>query len=92
MSIWNTAHNVGGGFIATIVLIGVSVFGSWKGAFYLPAVIAIVVGILFIVFAKDTPQSVGLPPIEEYKNDYPEIQVEDREKELSGKEILFKYV
>ncbi len=92
MSIWNTAHNVGGGFIATIVLIGVSVFGSWKGAFYLPAVIAIVVGFLFIVFAKDTPQSVGLPPIEEYKNDYPEIQVEDREKELSGKEILFKYV
>lgn len=35
---------------------------------------------------------MGLPPIEEYKNDYPEIQVEDREKELSGKEILFKYV
>ncbi len=67
MSIWNTAHNVGGGFIATVVLIGVSVFGSWKGAFYLPAVIAIVVGILFILFAKDTPQSVGLPPIEEYK-------------------------
>ncbi|APH19855.1 glycerol-3-phosphate transporter [Clostridium botulinum] len=92
MSIWNTAHNVGGGFIATVVLIGVSIFGSWKGAFYLPAVIAIVVGILFILFAKDTPQSVGLPPIEEYKNDYPEIQVEDREKELSGKEILFKYV
>ncbi|ENK1243113.1 glycerol-3-phosphate transporter [Clostridium botulinum] len=92
MSIWNTAHNVGGGFIATVVLIGVSIFGSWKGAFFLPALIAIVVGFLFIIFGKDTPQSVGLPPIEEYKNDYPQIKVEDREKELSGKEILFKYV
>ncbi|SFA85036.1 glycerol-3-phosphate transporter [Clostridium frigidicarnis] len=92
MSVWNTAHNVGGGFIATVVLIGVSVFGSWKGAFYLPSIIAIVGGILFIVFAKDTPQSVGLPPIEEYMDDYPEVVVEDREKELSGKEILFKYV
>lgn len=92
MSIWNTAHNIGGGFIATIVLIGVSMFGSWKGAFFLPAIIAIIVGFLFIIFAKDTPQSVGLPPIEEYKNDYPQIKVEDREKELSGKEILFKCV
>ncbi|GAA0078197.1 glycerol-3-phosphate transporter [Clostridium sp. CTA-5] len=94
MSIWNTAHNVGGGFIATIVLLGVSIFGSWKGTFYLPAIIAIVGGIVYMIFAKDTPQSVGLPPIEEYMNDYPEVneQVEDAEAELTGKEILFKYV
>ena len=92
MSIWNTAHNIGGGFIATIALIGVSTFGSWKGIFYLPGIIAIVIGILYMMFAKDTPQSVGLPPIEEYKNDYPEVAVADREKELSGKEILVKYV
>lgn len=94
MSIWNTAHNVGGGFIATIVLVGVSIFGSWKGTFYLPGIIAICVGILYIIFAKDTPQSVGLPPIEEYRNDYPEVQavVEDAEAELTAKEILFKYV
>ena len=92
MSIWNTAHNVGGGFIAVIALIGVSMFGSWKGLFYLPALIAICGGILYIVFAKDTPQSVGLPPIEEYKNDFPEVKVDDREREMTGKEILFKYV
>lgn len=94
MSIWNTAHNVGGGFIATIVLVGASIFGSWKGYFYLPGMIAIVVGILYMIFAKDTPQSVGLPPIEEYRNDYSEVQatVEDAEAELTAKEILFKYV
>lgn len=92
MSIWNTAHNVGGGFIAVIALAGVSIFGSWKGLFYLPGLIAIVGGLLYIIFAKDTPQSVGLPPIEEYKNDYPEVNVEDREREMTGKEILFKYV
>ena len=92
MSIWNTAHNIGGGFIATIALIGVSMFDGWKGIFYLPAIIAIIVGILYMIFAKDTPQSVGLPPIEEYKNDYPDVAVEDRERELSGKEILVKYV
>ena len=92
MSIWNTAHNVGGGTIAIIAMIGVSMFGSWKGVFYLPALIAIVGGIVFIIFARDMPQSVGLPPIEEYKNDYPDVKVDDREREMSGKEILFKYV
>jgi len=94
MSIWNTAHNIGGGFIATVVLIGVSIFGTWKGTFYLPAIIAIVGGVVYMIFAKDTPQSVGLPPIEEFKNDYPEfeVEVEDTEAELSAKDILFKYV
>lgn len=46
-------------------------FGSWKGAFYIPSIIAVIIGIAFMIFAKDTPQSVGLPQIEEYKNDYP---------------------
>lgn len=94
MSIWNTAHNVGGGFIATIVLVGVSIFGTWKGNFYFPGILAVCAGIIYMIFARDTPQSVGLPPIEEYRNDYPESQstVEDAELELTAKEILFKYV
>ena len=94
MSIWNTAHNIGGGLVATIATVGVFLFGNFKGVFYFPAIIAIIGGILFIIFAKDTPQSVGLPPIEEFRNDYPEVQknIKDKEAELSGKEILFKYV
>lgn len=94
MSLWNTAHNIGAGLVATISTIGVFLFGSFKGIFYLPAIIAIIGGILFIIFAKDTPQSVGLPPIEEFRNDHPEVQknLKDKEAELSGKEILFNYV
>ncbi|MCB2340135.1 MFS transporter [Clostridium estertheticum] len=92
MAIWNTAHNVGGGFIAVIAILGVQIFGGWKGIFILPAIIAIITGVLYMIFAKDTPQSVGLPPIEEYKNDYPVVKVKDREKEMTAKEILFKYV
>lgn len=94
MAIWNTAHNVGGGLIASVVLLGVSVFSSWKGCFYLPGIIAIIGGFLYMIAARDTPQSVGLPPIEEYRDDYPEFsyKIEDKERELSGKEILFKYI
>lgn len=94
MAIWNTAHNFGGGLIASIALLGISLFSSWKGIFYLPAIIAILGGFAYILLARDTPQSVGLPPIEEFKNDYPEVQksLENAEAEMSGKEILFKYV
>lgn len=94
MAIWNTAHNLGGGLVASIALLGVSLFSSWKGIFYFPAIIAIFGGFIYIIFARDTPQSVGLPPIEEFKNDFPESQKElkDKEAEMSGKEILFNYV
>ena len=42
---------------------------------------------------KDTPQSCGLPSIEEHTGEYPpDEKIKDRERELSAKEILFKYV
>ncbi|MGD9556707.1 MAG: MFS transporter, partial [Mangrovibacterium sp.] len=41
---------------------------------------------------RDTPQSCGLPPIEEYKNDYPPVYTGNEEKELSAREIFTKYV
>ena len=40
---------------------------------------------------RDTPQSLGLPTIEKFKDDYPAAK-ESQERELSVKEILFKHV
>lgn len=92
MAIWNLAHNVGGMLAPIIASYSIILLGSWQSAFYVPAVLAIITGVMVAMFLRDTPQSVGLPPIEEYANDYPLSQVADREKELSGSEILFKYV
>ncbi len=93
MGIWNCAHNIGGGTIAPICLWSMAYFGGWEAMFYVPGVIAILMSIFIAVTLRDTPQSVGLPPIEEYKNDYPLADNGiDREKELTIKEILFKYV
>lgn len=92
MSVWNVAHNVGGGLIGPLAIAGIYLFGSWHSIFYFPAFIAIAVAIFILLTVRDTPQSVGLPPIEEYKDEYPETGVSDREKELTTKEILFKYV
>ena len=94
MSIWNVAHNIGGGLIGPLAILGIALFASWHSIFYFPAMISIVIAIFVLFTVRGTPQSMGLPPIEEYKNEYPEVgaQVDDRERELTTKEIFFKYV
>jgi OPA family glycerol-3-phosphate transporter-like MFS transporter len=65
---------------------------DWHSAFYVPAIFALLIAAFAFFTMRDTPQSVGLPSIEEYKNDYPVGYDSSREQELSGKEILIKYV
>tara|TARA_R110002111_G_scaffold75806_1_gene120140 strand:- start:78 stop:1427 length:1350 start_codon:yes stop_codon:yes gene_type:complete len=92
-SIWNTSHNLGGG-IAGIVAAWVAGIYGWQAAFYFPAAIALIGSSYLFWRLRDTPQSVGLPPIEEYKNDYTEEELKHgvNERELGTKELLFTYV
>lgn len=98
-AIWIVAHNVGGGLMAPIAVAGVAIFSGitgsatgYEGVFILPALVAIAVAVISYWLIRDTPQSVGLPPIEEYRNDYSSKSKKTFEKELSTKEILFKHV
>ena len=93
MSIWNVAHNVGGSLVGSMFSVGLVWFGSWQSAtFIFPAVVALVVAVIAFILIRDTPQSCGLPPIEEYRNDYPKNYSAKSEEELTAKEIFFKYV
>ncbi|MBN2377700.1 MAG: MFS transporter [Sedimentisphaerales bacterium] len=92
-SIWNTSHNFGGG-VAGVIAAEAAVRYGWQYAFYFPALLAIIGAIYLLWRLRDTPQSVGLPSIEEYKNDYTEHEKEHGtlERELGTKELLFDYV
>jgi len=92
MSIWNVAHNVGGGLMAPIAIAGLTVFGTWQGKLFFPGVIALLVAFITYLLVRDTPQSCGLPPIEKYKNTYTKEYNESHEKELSTRQILLDYV
>ncbi|PTT68927.1 glycerol-3-phosphate transporter, partial [Pseudomonas sp. HMWF007] len=92
VSVWNVAHNVGGGLIGPLFLLGMGLFNDWHAAFYVPAAVALGVAVFAFITMRDTPQSVGLPPIEKYKNDYPEGYDASHEDEFSAKEIFVKYV
>ncbi len=92
MSIWNIAHNIGGGLIGPLAILGVALFGDWQSKLYFPAMIAICVAFIAWLLVRDTPQSCGLPNIETYKHDFPKDYEEKYEKEFSTKEIFFTYV
>jgi OPA family glycerol-3-phosphate transporter-like MFS transporter len=91
--VWNLAQNVGGGLIGVIAAYSAEWFG-WRSAFYVPGILAVVCAIYLMLRLRDTPQSVGLPPIEEYLHDYSDGKksIGAHEKELGTRELLVDYI
>jgi len=92
MSIWNVAHNIGGGLIGPLAILGVAIFGDWQSKLYFPGMVACMVAVIAYILVRDTPQSCGLPNIEIYKNDFPKSYDKSHEQELTAKQIFFEHV
>ena len=92
VSVWNVSHNVGGALVANFALLGVTLFHDWGAKFYFNALIAGVIAVVVFVLMRDTPQSTGLPPIEEHRNDYPAGYSADHERTFTFKEIFFEHI
>ncbi len=92
-SIWNVSHNVGASIIPLIVGYCLQYYG-WRYAMFVPGTICILGSLFLVNRLRDTPQSLGLPPIEKFRNDYGGKTAEEvrNEHELTAKEILVKYV
>jgi len=91
-SFWNTSHNIGGALIPFVVGIVAQYYG-WRAAMFCPGVICILAGLWLMNRLRDTPQSLGLPVIERFKNDFPTmVSPSTEERELSVREILVEHV
>jgi OPA family glycerol-3-phosphate transporter-like MFS transporter len=88
---WNIAHNVGGGLTGIIVAYSTAWWG-WPNAFFVPGILAVLCACYLLWRLRDTPQSEGLPPVEEYKNDFLAGGVRDHEQELGTKDLLLNYI
>ncbi len=88
---WNVAQNVGGGLTGLLVAYSTLLLG-WRSAFYVPGVLALICAVYLLIRLRDTPQSVGLPPIEEFRNDYIAGGQKISESELGTRELLMKYI
>jgi MFS transporter, OPA family, glycerol-3-phosphate transporter len=92
VSVWNIAHNIGGGLVASFAVLGVALFSDWGAKFYFNALIAaLIAGVIFRLL-RDTPQSMGLPPVEEYRNDYPPDYSSAHERTFGYREIFVEHV
>lgn len=83
-SIWNTSHNLGGTLCPILVSALVAYF-NWRVAMCVPGILCIFCGLFLMNRLRDTPESLGLPPIEP----------DDGSSSIahhSVKQILFEYV
>ena len=92
VSTWNTAHNIGGALVANLALVGLLLFNDWGAKFYFNALVAAVIAIGVWFLLEDSPQSRGLPAIEQHRNDYPPGYDDAHERTLTFREIFLKYV
>ena len=94
MAIWNVAHNIGGGMVGPIAILGMAIFADWHSVLYTHGFFALAVAVFIYLTVRDTPQSQGLPTIEAHRNDYPKTYEygDEHEQELSAREIFFEYV
>ena len=66
--IWSTAHSIGEGL--TFVVVGSLVaWLGWRWGFWGPGLIGLVAAVGMYVLLQDRPQTLGLPPVNEWKKD-----------------------
>lgn len=92
-STWNISHNLGAFVIPWVVSYAISYWQDWRYAMFVPGVIAIFGSFFLVNRMRDTPQSLGLPPIEEFRAEpIDKNELIEEEKEPSSYELLVSYV
>lgn len=90
-STWNVSHNVGSFLIPWIVGFCLYYF-NWRVAMYVPGVLCILAGFFLINRLRDTPQSLGLPAVEKFRNDYSNQSLSDSENNLTAMQIFVQCI
>jgi sugar phosphate permease len=86
--IWNSSHQIGG----AIILVGggflVSHYG-WRADFWVPALVAVAGAFWVINRLPDSPESLGLPPVEVYQA---EVKKEDIPAAIPFRDIFRTHI
>jgi sugar phosphate permease len=64
--VWNSSHQIGSAVIAVSAGFLVTHYG-WRSAFWVPAIVGVAGAFWLMNRLADSPESMGLPPIEVYK-------------------------
>lgn len=107
MSIWNTSHTFGSGLLGNLAAIGTVMMAgffvvdlgsgtmvdqSWRAVFVFPAIVALIVAGFCWWALRDTPQSCGLPPVAQWRNDNTVHKSKSSDKKIPLSELFVKYI
>jgi len=67
--IWSTAHAIGEG-LTFVGVAGLVTLWGWRAGFWGPGVLCIVVAGVLYIYMQDRPQTMGLPPVADWRNDH----------------------
>ena len=67
--VWSTAHSMGEGLTFLVVGGLVAAFG-WHWGYWGPGLIGLLAAVGMYLLVQDRPQTLGLPPVNEWKNDH----------------------
>jgi len=90
MGFWFTNYALGG-FLASIIAGYAAETRGWRYAFFVPAGLLALVWVLFLIFQRNRPEDVGLPPIEQYHGES-EAVIDVRDKAGAEKEGTWEVV
>lgn len=65
-SIWNTSHSIGAGFVFLLNAVIIWWTRDWRYCFFIPSGLAILGAFFLWDRLRDTPESMGLEPVEDY--------------------------
>jgi MFS transporter, OPA family, sugar phosphate sensor protein UhpC len=71
--VWSTAHSIGEGLTFLCVGAIVALWG-WRAGFWGPGILGIASAIVAYFLVYDRPQTMGLPPIADWKDDHGEVK------------------
>jgi OPA family glycerol-3-phosphate transporter-like MFS transporter/OPA family sugar phosphate sensor protein UhpC-like MFS transporter len=85
--IWNTSHSIGAAGASALTGFLVVRYG-WRPCFLVPAGIAVVGAVAVRHFMRDTPASLGLPEIEEFKGDTRKVDAVEEVETLDAATVV----
>ncbi|MBD3851463.1 MAG: MFS transporter [Acidobacteria bacterium] len=80
--IWSTAHAIGEG-LTFVGVAGLVTLWGWRAGFWGPGLMCIVVAGGLYLLMQDRPETLGLPRVAEWKNDYVRSDEGSKEKKES---------
>jgi sugar phosphate permease len=92
LGIWHTSHMIGAALVGVLTGYLVKHLG-WRSCFFVPAGIATAGAVYIAIFLRDTPGSMGLPPVELYKGEEtPRELATELQPEESYGHIVVEYI